>query len=129
MKAKEFEKLDQKKKTVTLHDEAEIYYTDFELKAGKIVLDYEKNLVYAGRLKDSAGNYIQRPVFKQGQNIIEPDSIIFHTKSKRAKVWNSRTKQGELFIKAEISKKENDSVYFMKNARMTTSKNIDDPEY
>jgi lipopolysaccharide assembly outer membrane protein LptD (OstA) len=129
MKAKEYEKLDQKKKTVTLHDEAEIYYTDFELKAGKIVLDYEKNLVYAGRLKDSAGNYIQRPVFKQGQNIIEPDSIIFHTKSKRAKVWNSRTTQGELFIKAEISKKENDSVYFMKNARMTTSKNIDDPEY
>lgn len=129
MKAKEYEKLDQKKKTVTLHDEAEIYYTDFELKAGKIVLDYEKNLVYAGRLKDSAGNYIQRPVFKQGENIIEPDSIIFHTKSKRAKVWNSRTQQGELFIKAEVSKKENDSVYFMKNARMTTSKNIDDPEY
>lgn len=129
MKAKEYEKLDQKKKTVTLHDEAEIYYTDFELKAGRIILDYEKNLVYAGRLKDSAGNYIQRPVFKQGDNIIEPDSIIFHTKSKRAKVWNSRTTQGELFIKAEISKKENDSVYFMKNARMTTSKNIDDPEY
>jgi lipopolysaccharide assembly outer membrane protein LptD (OstA) len=129
MKAKEYEKLDQKKKTVTLHDEAEIYYTDFELKAGRIILDYEKNLVHAGRLKDSAGNYIQRPVFKQGSNIIEPDSIIFHTKSKRAKVWNSRTTQGELFIKAEISKKENDSVYFMKNARMTTSKNIDDPEY
>ena len=129
MKAKEYEKLDQKKKTVTLHDEAEIYYTDFELKAGRIVLDYEKNLVYAGRLKDSAGNYIQRPVFKQGSNVVEPDSIIFHTKSKRAKVWNSRTQQGELFIKAEISKKENDSVYFMKNARMTTSQNIDDPEY
>jgi lipopolysaccharide assembly outer membrane protein LptD (OstA) len=129
MKAKEYEKLDQKKKTVTLHDEAEIYYTDFELKAGRIILDYDKDLVYAGRIKDTAGNYIQRPVFKQGTNVIEPDSIIFNTKSKRAKVWNSRTQQGELFIKSEISKKENDSVYFMKNARMTTSKNIDDPEY
>ncbi len=129
MKSKDYEKLDQKKKTVTLHDEAEIYYTDFELKAGRIVLDYEKNLVYAGRLKDSAGNYIQRPVFKQGDNVVEPDSIIFHTKSKRAKVWNSRTNQGELYIKSEISKKENDSVYFMKNARLTTSTNIDDPEY
>lgn len=129
MKAKEYEKLDQKKKTVTLHDEAEIYYTDFELKAGRIVLDYEKNLVYAGRLKDSAGNYIQRPVFKQGDNVVEPDSIIFHTKSKRAKVWNSRTNQGEMYINSEISKKENDSVYFMKNARLTTSKNLEEPEY
>ncbi|MCL9770293.1 LPS-assembly protein LptD [Flavobacterium sp. HXWNR69] len=129
MKAKEYEKLDQKKKTVTLHDEAEIYYTDFELKAGRIVLDYDKDLVYAGRLKDSSGKYIQRPVFKQGSNVVEPDSIIFHTKSKRAKVWNSRTQQSDLFIKAEISKKENDSVYFMRNARMTTSKNEEDPEY
>lgn len=129
MKAKDYEKLDQKKKQITLYNEAEIYYTDFELKAGKIVMDYEKNLVYAGRLKDSTGKYIQRPVFTQGSNVVEPDSIVFHTKTKKALVWNSRTKQGELNIKAEISKRENDSVYFMKNARLTTSKNIEDPEY
>ena len=102
MKAKDYEKLDQKKKQITLYNEAEIYYTDFELKAGKIVMDYEKNLVYAGRLKDSTGKYIQRPVFTQGSNVVEPDSIVFHTKTKKALVWNSRTKQGELNIKAEI---------------------------
>lgn len=32
-------------------------------------------------------------------------------------------------IKAAITKKENDSVYFMKGARFTTSKDIDNPEY
>jgi lipopolysaccharide assembly outer membrane protein LptD (OstA) len=32
-------------------------------------------------------------------------------------------------IKAEISKRENDSVVFMKSARLTTAKDIDDPEY
>ena len=32
-------------------------------------------------------------------------------------------------IKAEITKRENDSVYFMKKARFTTSKDIDNPEY
>lgn len=32
-------------------------------------------------------------------------------------------------IKAEISKRENDSVYFLKSARITTAKNVDDPEY
>lgn len=129
MKAKDYEKMDQKKKQLTLYNEASIKYTDFDIKAGKIVYDFEKKQVYAGRLKDSAGNYIQRPVFTQGSNIIEPDSIVYNNVSGKALIWNSRTKQGEMIIKAEISKRENDSVVFLKNARLTTSKNIDDPEY
>jgi lipopolysaccharide assembly outer membrane protein LptD (OstA) len=128
-KAVDYEKIDQKKKQITLYNQAELYYTDIELKSGIIVLDYEKSEVYAGRIKDSLGNYTQYPVFKQGANVIEPDSIRFNFKTKKALVWNSRTKQGELSIKAEITKKENDSVYFMKNARITTSENIDNPEY
>ncbi|MEZ0006396.1 lipopolysaccharide assembly outer membrane protein LptD (OstA) [Flavobacterium sp. 28YEA47A] len=128
-KAVDYEKMDQKKKQLTLYNKAELYYQDFELKAGIIVMDYEKNEVYAGRIKDSLGNYTQRPVFKQGDNVIEPDSIRFNTVTKKALVWNSRSTQGELNIKGEITKKENDSVYFIKNARITTSKNIDDPEY
>ena len=128
-KAKDYEKANQKTKELTLYNEAELYYTDIELKAGIIVLNYEKNEVYAGRIKDSLGNYTQYPVFKQGNNVIEPDSIRFNFKTKKALIWNSRTKQGELNIKAEVSKRENDSVIFLKNARITTSKNIDDPEY
>ncbi|WP_395043196.1 putative LPS assembly protein LptD [Flavobacterium sp.] len=128
-KAKEYARFDQKKKLLTLNDGAELYYLDYELKAGIIVFDYQKNEVYAGRLKDSTGKYVQLPVFKQGQNVIEPDSIRFNYKTKKALVWNSRTEQGEFRIKAEITKKENDSVYFMKGARFTTSKDIENPEY
>lgn len=128
-KAKKYAKFDQKKKLITLHDNAELNYLDYELKAGIIVFDYEKNEVYAGRLKDTTGNYTQLPVFKQGSSVIEPDSIRFNYKTKKALVWNSRTSQQELNIKAAISKKENDSVYFMKGARLTTAKDIEDPEY
>ena len=129
MKAKDYEKMDQKKKQLTLYNEASIKYTDFDIKAGKIVYDFDKKQVYAGRIKDSAGNFIQRPVFTQGSNVVEPDSIVYNNVTGKALIWNSRTKQGELNIKAEISKRENDSVFFMKNARLTSSKNIDDPEY
>lgn len=128
-KAKDYEKLDQKKKELTLYNEAELYYKDIELKAGIIVMNYEKDEVYAGRIKDTAGNYIQYPYFKQGTNVIEPDSIRFNTKTKKALVWNSRTQQQDFRIKAEISKRENDSVYFLKKARFTTSEDIDNPEY
>jgi lipopolysaccharide assembly outer membrane protein LptD (OstA) len=128
-KAEQYAKIDQKKKLITLYDQAELYYQDVELKAGIIVMDYEKNEVYAGRIKDSTGKYTQYPNFKQAGNVVEPDSIRFNFKTQKALIWNSRTEQGEFKVKAQITKKENDSVYFLKGARFTTSKNVDNPEY
>ncbi len=128
-KADQYAKIDQKKKLITLYDKAELYYQDVELKSGIIVMDYEKNEVYAGRIKDSTGAYTQYPNFKQGANVVEPDSIRFNFKTKKALIWNSRSDQGEFKIKAAITKKENDSVYFLKGARFTTSKDVDNPEY
>ncbi|MNX17935.1 LPS-assembly protein LptD [compost metagenome] len=128
-KAANYAKIDQKKKLITLYDKAELYYQDIELKSGIIVMDYEKNEVYAGRIKDSTGAYTQFPNFKQGTNVVEPDSIRFNFKTKKALIWNSRSDQGEFKIKAAVTRKENDSVYFLKGARFTTSKDIDNPEY
>ena len=128
-KAEQYAKIDQKKKIITLYNKAELYYQDVELKSGVIVMDYEKNEVYAGRIKDSTGAYTQFPNFKQGANVIEPDSIRFNFKTKKALIWNSRSEQGEFRIKAAVTKKENDSVYFLKGARFTTSKDVDNPEY
>ncbi|SHL93126.1 LPS assembly outer membrane protein LptD (organic solvent tolerance protein OstA) [Flavobacterium flevense] len=128
-KALGYTKLDNKQKLTTLYDEAELYYQDVELKSGIIIMDYEKNEVYAGRIKDSAGKYTQYPNFKQGTNVIEPDSIRFNFKTKKALIWNSKTDQGEFNVKAAITKKENDSVYFLKGARFTTSTNKENPEY
>ncbi len=128
-KAKDYAKIDQKKKLITLYNEAELYYKDVELKSGIIVLNYEKDEVYAGRIKDSAGVLTQYPNFKQGASEVQPDSIRFNFKTKKALIYNSRTEQGEFKIKAAVTKKENDSVYFLKGARFTTSTDVDHPEY
>ncbi|REE25661.1 hypothetical protein DFQ09_102252 [Winogradskyella pacifica] len=127
-KASDYVSLSQKKKKIYLYNEAEVLYQDMEIKAGVIVIDYSKNLVYAGRLKDSTG-YSQRPVFKQGDNVIEPDSIVFNTETKKALVFNSRTEQQGFKVYSPLTKKENDSVYFMQNGRFTTAENEEDPEY
>ena len=73
--AVDYERIDQKKKQITLYNQAELYYLDVVLKAGIIVMDYAKNEVYAGRIKDSAGAYTQRPVFFFFFHVVEPDSI------------------------------------------------------
>ncbi|HZJ18959.1 MAG TPA: LPS-assembly protein LptD, partial [Pricia sp.] len=92
-KAKDYVKLSQKDQKIYLYNEAEIYYQDTELKAGKITMDYVKNEVYAGRIKDSLGNYTQLPYFKQGDNEVRPDSIRFNFDTEKALIFNSRTEQ------------------------------------
>ena len=128
-KAKGYVSVDNKNKIITLFDRAELYYTDIELQSGIIKFNWETNIVSAGRIKDSLGNLVQSPVFKQAGEEINPDSIRYNFETKKALIWNSKTKQSEMNVFSEATKKENDSVYFIKEAKVTTSRNIEDPEY
>ena len=128
-KAKDYTSVNQKTEQIYLYNEAEIQYKDMDIKAGIIIIDYGKDIVYAGRLKDSMGNYSQHPVFKQGSDVVEPDSIAFNLKTKKALIWNSKTEQQGGRIISDLTKKENDSVYFVKRAKFTTSENTENPEY
>ena len=128
-KAKGYIKINNKERIITLFDNAELYYMDIELKSGIIKFDWESNVVSAGRIKDSLGNYIQSPIFKQGGDEINPDSLRYNFDTKKALIWNSRTTQNEMNVFSSATKKENDSIYFIKEAKVTTSKNLDDPEY
>lgn len=124
-----FNKINHSQKISTLYDNAKISYQDLNLEAGIIVINYNTNEVYAKGIVDSTGKYTQIPKFTQGSNVVSPDSIRFNFDTKKALVYGSRTSQGDLRIKAEVTKKENDSVYYMKDAIFTTSEDIDNPEY
>ncbi|APY00228.1 putative LPS assembly protein LptD [Lacinutrix venerupis] len=127
--AQDYNTFNRKEQKMYLYNEAKVNYLDMEITAGTIVIDYSKNLIYAGRVKDTAGEFAQRPVFKQGENIVEPDSIIFNFKNKKAIIFNSNTEQQGMKIRSERSKKENDSVYFLNKMRITTAESEEDPEY
>ncbi|WP_074406718.1 MULTISPECIES: putative LPS assembly protein LptD [Aquimarina] len=128
-KATDYMRLSRKENKMYLYDNAEIVYGEMQINAGFIVVDNSKNEVYAYGIKDSLGEYVQTPVFKQAQNVVEPDSIRFNFDTEKALIYNSRTEQNGFRIKNEISKRENDSVIYMKNVKFTTSENIEDPEY
>ena len=96
-KAKGYIKINNKEKIITLYDNAELYYMDIELKSGVIKFNWENSVVSAGRIKDSIGNFTQAPIFKQGGDEINPDSLRYNFDSKKALIWNSRTKQNGVF--------------------------------
>ncbi|CAM1333633.1 putative LPS assembly protein LptD [Tenacibaculum aestuariivivum] len=110
-----------KNKTITLYNNAQVIYTDIDLKAGIIILDYKNNTVYAKGIKDSLG-YHQRPIFKQGTQESEQDSILFNFKTKKALVYGVKTVQGGIITYAEKTKRVNDSTIYMRKLRFTTSK-------
>lgn len=120
--------LNRKENKVYMYNKAYIIYGDMRIDAGLIILDYNKNEVYAKGI-DSAGVYSQRPVFVQANNKVEPDSIRYNFDTEKALVYNSRTEQNGFRVIADVTKKVNDSVVYLRNVKFTTSKNIDDPEY
>jgi hypothetical protein len=118
--AKDYTIQNARDKTVTLYNEANIKYTDIDLKAGIIIIDYKKNTLFAKGIKDSTG-YAQRPIFKQGNEESEQDSMIYNFKSKRAIIYGLKTKQGEMYTYGKKTKRVNDSTVYIRKIRFTTS--------
>ena len=127
--AKEYVRINRKESKLYLYDQAELYYQDMELKAGIIVLDYSKNEVTAGRIPDSMGVLIQNPYFKQINNEIRPDSLRFNFDTQKALIWNSKSAQNGMNVYAAFTKKENDSVYYIKDAKVTTGGELKSSDY
>jgi hypothetical protein len=125
--AKDYTIQNAKNKTVKLYNEANIKYTDIDLKAGIIIIDYKKSTLFAKGIIDSTG-YTQKPIFKQGGQESEQDSIIYNFKSKRAIIYGLKTKQGEMFTYGEKTKRVNDSTVYIRKIRFTTSEKKN-PDY
>ena len=126
--AKGYKRFDRRNSLTILHDEAKIDYQDMVITAGHIIHNTETNEVTARGIKDSTG-YTQKPVFKQGSDEVEPDSLRYNFDTGRAIIYNSRTEQGGFKVKGQVSKRENDSVFYVKNAKFTTADDIDDADY
>ncbi len=129
--AKDSVKINKQKNEIFLYNEAVLEYQDMTLNSGVILLNYLDNQVYAGRIPrpDSVAILVQKPVFTQGRDEINPDSIIFNFDTKKALIWNSKTQQSDMNIFSNYTKKENDSLYYIRDAKVTTSSNPDNPEY
>lgn len=121
--------IDRKNGKIYMYNKAFVIYEDLRIDAGLIILDYNKNEVYAKGVDSTGGVYSQAPVFVQGTNKVEPDSLRFNFDTQKAIVYNSKTRDQDILTLAEVTKKENDSVYYLKNIKFTTSENIEDPEY
>jgi hypothetical protein len=103
-----------------LYGNANVKYTDIELTSNYIMLDLSRKEVFAKGLTDTAGNVSGTPVFKQGSESFESDSMKYNFDTKKGIIYNIITKQGEGYFHSEKTKRlANEHIHAMKNKYTT----------
>lgn len=100
-----------------LYGKAWVTYGSMRIDAEFIQIDYTKNLVTAYGKKDSLGKSVGNPVFKEGDEEMNADKIMYNLKTKKGKIFNALTKQGELLVIGQEIKKDSNNVIYMKDMR------------
>ena len=115
-------------KKVFLYGEAQINYGDIELKAAYIIIDQNTKEVYAEGVTDSTGKTIGTPQFKSGDQDFAAKRMRYNFNTKKGKIIEVVTKQGEGNLRGEQVKKSADESYYIKDGGYTTC-DADEPHY
>lgn len=106
--------------TVYLFGAAQVHYQDVDLAADRILLDLGRDEVQAFGTRDSAGTPTGTPVFKQGGQTVEADSIRYNFKTKQGLIKEVRTTESQLYALAHISKRHANGEIHSRGGSLTT---------
>lgn len=100
-----------------LFGDAYVEYENMNLKAEFIEVDYSKNLVTAFGTTDSTGKKVGTPVFKDSEQEFNAEKIMYNLKTKKGKIYNVLTKQGDLLVFGNEIKKDSTDIVYFKNLK------------
>lgn len=110
-----------KNRLAYLYGETDVKYQNMELTADHMVMSMDSSLIHAcSTTPDSLGKRNGRPVYQQGNDKYESDAMSFNFKTKRGYIRNVNTKQGEGYMVAEKSRRDDDGTIYMEHATYTT---------
>jgi LptD protein len=122
---------------IYLYGKAYVKQKTMEMKAHFIIIDNKTNTVAAEGKLDGKGENKGRCLFKDGEQDIIADRIKFNFKTKKGKIYNTRTKQGEndfvqseenKFIGKDAASGRLDDIAYGRNALITTC-DADEPHF
>lgn len=119
--------MDVENEKVYLYNHAVVEYEDMKLMAGFIELDLKNHLVNAKGI-DSNGVISQIPVSIQGKDEFKAQEIRYDFETKKGKIKNVVTQQGDGYIHGDDIKKSKDNTYYIAKGRYTTC-DLDHPHF
>lgn len=103
-----------------LYGSSKVQYQNLELEAEIIKIAIDSSLVHATGRKDTTGAVTGKPLFRQGTDEYEPDSISYNFKTRKAFISNVYTQQGEGYMKSLDGKRDSVGTMFVKKAFYST---------
>ena len=106
--------------TVYLYGAATVKYEDLELTADRILYSLNNEEAQAFGAPDSAGTILGKPIFKQGAQEFDADSIRYNFRTKEGYIRQARTKEQESWVQAATSKRLANGEVHSKGGMLTT---------
>ncbi len=109
--------------------DSKVTYGDIELQAENIEMNLDNNTVYASGAIDSTGVLQGSPVFKNGSESYESETMSYNFKTERGYITNVVTQQGEGYLTGGQSKKMDNGEFYIQNGRYTTCDDHEHPHF
>lgn len=120
--AKDSIKINVKTKKAALYEKGQIDYGDTQLKAARIFLDLNSQIVRARPKFDSIQKkkMLDKPFLKEGAENFGMDSVDYNLETQKGLIFNIVTKQGEGFIAGSRVKKDENNELCIGDGHYTT---------
>jgi hypothetical protein len=107
-------------KNAILYGDAQVNYTNIELNSEEIKMNMDSSVVHAIGAVDSLGKLYGTPIFKEGDDTYESETMSYNFKTKKGFITNVYTQQEDGYLTSEESKKGQDDDLYLRHGRYTT---------
>ena len=107
-------------KNAFLYGDAQVNYTNIELKSEQIQMNMDSSIVHAVGAVDSLGKLYGSPIFKEGEDTYESETMSYNFKTRKGFITNVYTQQEDGFLTSEESKKGQNDELYLRHGRYTT---------
>ena len=76
------------------------------------------NLILMDKQPVIYGDGEQKRCFSDINDVVNPDSIKYNFDNQKALIWNSKSEENGMNILSSLTKKQNDSVYYLKDGKV-----------
>lgn len=113
-----------------LWGEGQLKYKTMELKSAYIRAIMDSSILYAeGRYDSIENKWTGLPVFNDGNDSYESNSLTYNLKTQKGLIRHVVTEQGEGYIIADKTKKQDGDMLMMKGGQYTTCADHDHPHF
>ena len=112
-----------------LFGESQVEYGEFKLNSQNIAMNLDESTVTAEGYRDSVGNLVGNPIFKDKSGEYESETMKYNFDTEKGYITNIVTQQGEGYLTGGATKKNADGTFFIENGRYTTCDDHDHPHF